>query len=371
MKRLWVGVGFLILSVTLAQNCRAGMVVQIQDPRYFQRQQEVIFPWAEVKLVTFEFELVGEGAEASAKQKARELHDRFLARIQNLQGGAIVTYVTPPGQRIENYRVEAEKVGQAQKAQMVLWGRIMLDSEQVPLINPRLMLVSAPPGVSAAYSRAIDRDVETVSVEGLIDAPVTELRVDFNTMKQDVAPLVSFLAGLARYYKGAAREGSAARPWLEGSVRDFSDYVRQTPEQQDSSALAQANLFIARACIRLAAAETARKQSHLARARSHAAEAARLNPYNPSVAVVQAVVAARENADPALIRTFLAKAVQLAPADADARINLAVFDGARGDVKNAVRQLDEAAFVQKSQGKAISPSVPILRGEFERMRTPR
>lgn len=363
MKK-WRDIVLLFLSFCPMAGVMAGEIVVVEDPRYFERQKQVIFPHAEVKLVAFEFETVGESE--SGKQRARELHSQFLSRIRDLRGGAIITYVTPPGQQIENYRVEAESVAIQQQAQMVLWGRILLDRSDVPLINARLMLIEAPPGVSATYSREAETDDgPLVRVKGVIDAPVTQTRVDFNTMEKDVMPLAWFLSGLARYYKGAAREGAQAGSWLRSCIDDFSSYIGQVSEELDRSALAQANLYLARAYIRLAEVEASGAPDLIEQAHTHASEAARLNPYDPSVPTVQAVVAVKRNADAATIRSHLAQAVRLAPADGNMRVNLAVMDGAAGKVEDALRHLDKASFIQKVQQNEPSPAIQQLREELQ------
>lgn len=354
---LWIALGWL-------NTAQAGMVVEVRDPRFFEQQQAVIFPKAEVKLVTFEFEAVGD--DQRGKQRAKELHNQFLAKIHDLHGGAIITFVTPPGQKIENYRVQAERVAKEQRAQMVLWGRIMVDRAGTPLINARLMLVEPPPGISADYNKLAELDPHSfpVGVRGVIDAPVTQWRVDFNTVENDVTPLALYLSGLARYYKGAVRGGGEAARWLNGSIADFKAYVAALPEGADRGALSQAHLYLARAYVRLADAEPARAAGHLNAARQQAGLAARLNPYDAAVPTAQAVIAARQGAPLTELRSKLAQAVSMAPADGNARVNLAVLDGAQGKVGEALRQLDNASFVQQAQQKAVPPAVDNLRQQL-------
>ncbi len=362
--RLWTGAWLALCCLSVA---RAGQIVEVQDPRYFESQQKVIFPNAEVKLVTFEFETVGD--DQGGKQRAKELHDQFLAKIHDLHGGAIITFVTPPGQKIESYRVQAEQVAKQQHAQMVLWGKILLDRGGTPLISARLLLIEAPPGISANYHGVIDEAaVDThgmpVGVRGVIDAPVTQLRMDFSTVENDVTALAYYLSGLARYYKAAAREGSQALRWLNSSIQDFKAYVERVPESADRGALSQAHLYLARAYVRLADVEQARSAAHLAVARGHAEQSAQLNPFDAGVPTVQAVIAARQGAPLADLRTLLIKAVSLAPADGNARVNLAMLSGAQGKVSEALRQLDNASFVQEAQNKAPLPSVKTLRQQL-------
>ena len=354
---LWIAIGWF-------NTAHAGMVVEMRDPRFFEQQQAVIFPKAEVKLVTFEFEAVGE--DQRGKERAKELHKQFLAKIHDLHGGAIITFVTPPGQKIENYRVQAERVAKEQRAQMVLWGRIMVDRAGTPLINARLMLVEPPPGISADYKKLAELESTRVPVDvrGVIDAPVTLWRIDFNTVENDIAPLTLYLSGLARYYKGAVRGGGEAARWLNGSVADFKAYVAALPEGADRGAVSQAHLYLARAYVRLADAEPARVADHLNAARRHAELAAQLNPYDAAVPTAQAVIAARQGAPLTELRGKLAQAVNMAPADGNARVNLAVLDGAQGKVSEALRQLDNASFVQKAQKKATLPAVDNLRRQL-------
>ena len=343
----------LLLAAGWCGAASAGVI--IDDPRYLQQQQAVIFPKAEVKLVAFEFEAVGN--DERGKQRAKELHDRFLAKIHDLHGGAIITFVTPPGQRIENYRVTAAEVAKQQKAQMVLWGRILADRGGASLINARLTLVEPPPGISANYSAG--------AVRGVIDAPVTQWRVDFSTLENDVTPIAYFLSGLARYYKAAVREGTQATRWLNSSIEDFKAYVTRVPEKTDAATLSQAHLYLARAHVRLAVAEPSRAAQRLDQARDHADQAARLNPYDASVPTVQAVIATQRRADPRVIRNFLARAVTLAPTDSNLRLNLAVVDSAQGNMKDAIRQLDNASLIYKAQDKQVSPEVQTLRKQLE------
>ncbi len=354
---LWIAIGWL-------NTAHAGMVVEMRDPRFFERQQAVIFPKAEVKLVTFEFEAVGD--DQRGKERAKELHKQFLAKIHDLHGGAIITFVTPPGQKIENYRVQAERVAKEQHAQMVLWGRIMVDRAGTPLINARLMLVEPPPGISADYKKLAELEANRVplDVRGVIDAPVTQWRIDFNTVENDIAPLTLYLSGLARYYKGAVRGGGEAARWLNGSVADFKAYIAALPEGADRGAASQAHLYLARAYVRLADAEPARVTDHLNAARRYAELAAQLNPYDAAVPTAQAVIAARRGAPLAELRSKLEQAVNMAPADGNARVNLAVLDGAQGKVGEALRQLDNASFVQKAQKKAALPAVDNLRRQL-------
>jgi tetratricopeptide (TPR) repeat protein len=337
------------------------MIVKVvKDPRFFERQQQVIFPKAEVKLITFEFETVGN--DELGKQRAKDLHDQFLANIQDLHGGAIVTFVTQPGEQIENYRVKAEEVAKQQNAQMVLWGRVLADRNGTALINARLMLIEMPPGISAEYVEApsLGSRGEPVEVRGVIDAPIMQRRIDFRTFENDVTPLAVFLSGLARYYKGAAREGDEARRWLTSSIDHFTSYVGRVTEKMDAAALSQAQLYLARAYVRLAVAEPSRAMERLELARKHAAEASRLNPYDAAVPPVRAVIAMRQRADLQSVRGYLATAARLAPGDSNARVNLAVLESADGKVTEALRQLEDANFLSQSLKQQPLPAVEKL-----------
>lgn len=358
---LWALAGVWVCGAA----AEAGIVVPLKDPRYFERQQQVIFPDAEVKLVAFEFEAVGN--DERGKERAKELHKEFLANINDVQGGAIITYVTVPGQRIENYRVNALEAAKQQKAQMVLWGRILADKGSSQLINARLMLVSPPPGVSADYVivAPASQGKTPVEVRGVIDAPVTQLRVDFNTVENDVTPLAFFLSGLARYYKGAVRQADEAKRWLRSSIDDFKRYVAEVPEKLDRAALSQANLYLSRAYIRLADADPQLASGSLRDAQAHAERAARLNPYDPAVPTVQAAIAVKQRANISTARGYLARAVELAPGDTNAHVNLAVIQSAEGNVAGAIGQLDKANFIQKVQKKELVPAVQKLRKQFE------
>lgn len=344
---------------------QAGDIITVKDPRFFEGQQRVIFPHAEVKLVTFEFEAVGDYDRG--KQRAKELHKEFLAKIHDLHGGAIITFVTAPGQTIENYRINAQNVAKQQQAQMVLWGRILAENDRAPLINARLMLVTPPPGVSAEYGKVAQLGEEKgpLEVQGVIDAPVTQSRVDFNTIEKDVAPLAYFLSGLARYYKGAVRQAGEAKRWLRSSINDFKAYVEQVPEELDRAALAQAYLYLARAYIRLADGDRRLASSFLHDAQVFAERAAKLNPYDANVPTVQAVISVKQHVNPSTTRAYLIHAVELAPADANARLNLAVMNSAEGKVGEAIRQIDNATFIQKTQNKEPLPAVGEFRKQLE------
>ena len=348
-----------LLGALWLTGTQAGEIVEVKDPRYFSQQQRVIFEKAEVKLVTFEFEALGN--DGQGKKIAKELHDKFLANIADLHGGAIITYVTPPGSRIENYRVAAEQVGRQQRAQMVLWGRVLADQARSPLISARLMLVELPPGISAEYS-GTDRNRNLTSqppveVQGVVDAPVVQSRINFGSVENDVTAIARFLSGLARYYKGAGRSGPEAKRWLEGSIDDFKEYLEKAAASRDAAALSQAHLYLARAYVRLSSTGVESATGDLKLAQTHAEQAARLNPYDGSIATAQAVIAARQRSDPGVIESYLERAARLSPTDSNARMNLAAIQSVHGKMKEAAQQIDQAGTILKAQKKSLSPVV--------------
>lgn len=366
-RALWLG--SCLCGLTAFQSAQAGMQVEVSDPRYFEHHHDVIFPSAEIKLVSFEFEAAG--GDETGKQRAKELHDQYLARIQGLPGAAVITYGTPPGQRIQNYRVEAEKVAREQHAQMALWGRILVDRSGRSLINARLSLIEPPPGITARYSRTVSEGpaVPPIRIDGLIDDHVSGRRIDFRTVENDVSSLAYFLSGLARYYKGAAAPNPQAAKWLKDSVAEFEEYARRVPETVDATALADAHIYVARACVRLADAEPASRETRLRQAEENAGLAARLDPNDSAVPTVQAVVAARKKAPPEVLRAHLTRAVTLAPGDSNARVNLAVLEGAEGRVDEALRLLDGAAFVHQTDAHQGLPDADALREQLMKVKS--
>jgi hypothetical protein len=352
----------LALCAVWPAALHAGQIVRVTDPRYFQRPQPVIFPGAEVKLVMFEFEAVS--GDKRGKERAKQLHDAFLHRIQNLSGGAVITYVTATGQSIANYRIEAEEVAKHQGAKMALWGRVFLDSQGRSLLAARLALIEPPPGIEASYSviaHAGGRGPPT-EVRGVINAPISQARIDFAPIEGDATVLATILSGLARYYKGATRQGPEAARWLTESVDAFNEYIARVPESADAATLAQANLYLARALVRLADARPQEAASALEAAEEHAATAARLNPYDASVPPVLAVVAQKRKATPETVRARLVNAVRLAPTDATARLNLAVLDVSMGRSDAALQTIEQAKSAQRIQRK----QEPVEQQQLER-----
>jgi len=333
---------------------RAGEVIRVTDPRYFQTAHPVVFPGAEIKLVQVQFE--GVPGDSNGKQITKQLHDAYLAQIQGLAGGAIVTYVIPDGQQVSSFRVEAEKVATQQIASMALWGRVVTDKSGETLVAARLSLVRTPPGVEARYQvmPSVGHGRAPAEVQGVIAAPVTQARIDFAPIRGDVMALVPFLSGLAYYYKGASREGADALPWLRQSANRLGSYVAQVPEAVDAAAVSQAHLFLARVFLRLARASPATASANLQEAGRHAADAARLNPYDASVPPVRAVVAQLAGGPGPVVRQFLADAVRLAPSDTTAQLNLAMVEAAMGHNDTALKTLNHAKDVARIQGKSES-----------------
>jgi hypothetical protein len=357
----------LSLTALICSPSTAGMIVEVRDPRQLQQQQQIIFPQAEVKVVAFEFESAG--TDERGKQQAKALHDQFLAKIQDVQGGAIVTYVAKPGEKIESYRVTAEQAARQQKAQIAVWGRVLVDAKGTMLTNMRVMLIDRPPGISAEYSNTSQLASRApVSTRGIIDAPVSQARIDFITIAGDISPLATFLSGLVRYYKGSARDGAVATGWLSGSIVDFQNYLAAVNEKTDVSAAAQAHLYLARAQVRLATIDKANSAVLLGKAKEHADKAAQLNAYSSEAPTVQAVIAAKMNAPVAVMHSYLSKAIAASPLDSTARVNAAVLDSAQGKIPDAVKQLNNAGVMYEVNGKAIPSSVTQLKEAISKQR---
>ena len=327
-----------------------------------------MFPNAQVKIVSFE--LLAVGGDQRGKQRARELHRDLLAKIQTISGAAIVTYVTPSGDRIANHRVDTVKVARDHKAQMALWGQVLADKSGKAFINARLALITVPPGIEASH--ALPSPATPGSQLGRIQAPVTDLMLDFNTLESDVQPLVTFVSGIARYYK-ANPSGSPSEQirWLKQSALEFETFVAQVPAGRDAARVADALVYQARGHVRLSALEKTRAVMHLQKAREQLERAARLDPYDPDVPAALAVVAVRQGRSAAEVQSVLVQAVTLAPADAQARLNLAVVQSARGDLKQAIRQVDDAQFVHKAQNGGDLKAARPLREELLRQQPQR
>ena len=213
MNRLCIRILTFAICLLSSPLSSGGLKIEIADPLFFERPHKVVFPWADVKIVTFEFQSAA--GTQNGKQKAKELHDLFLGQIQGLPGGAILTYVTPEGQRIENYRFKVRQVATEQKAQMGLWGRIFPDSSGTSLINVRLELIEPPTGIQASVKTAFRTREGKQPIQGFITDEITQTRIDFLTVAETkVDALADFLSGLAFYYKGAKSEGAIFRSSL-------------------------------------------------------------------------------------------------------------------------------------------------------------
>jgi hypothetical protein len=355
----------LAVAALTCLTSEAGEIVEVRDPRQLGQQQQIIFPLAEVKVVAFEFE--SQDADARGKQQAKALHDSFLANIRDVQGGAIVTYVATQGEKIDNYRVTAEQAARQQKAQIAVWGRVFVDAKGALLTNMRVMLIEPPPGISTEYSSmsmlATGAPIKTV---GVIDAPVSQTRIDFTTVAGDISPLAIFLSGLVRYYKGSVRDGATATRWLNTSIVDFQTYLASVDVKADSSAAAQAHLYSARAQVRLAAIDIANSGKLLAQAMGHADQAAQLNAYSAEAPTVQAVIAAKLKAPVATTHSYLSKAIRAAPLDSTARVNAAVLESAQGRLPNAAKQLNNASLMYELNEEKVPSAVTELKREVSR-----
>jgi hypothetical protein len=204
-------------------------------------------------------------------------------------------------------------------------------------------------------------------MRGVVEAPVLTERIDFNTV-DELSPLVRFLSGLARYYRGSGSEGAAAKSWLEDSISELTVFVDDPASAGDRDALAQAHLYMARAGVRLADVDPERRSSWLAQAAEHGAMAADLNPYAVEAPTLLAVIDVRRQAPVAQIRVSLVEAVRLDPGDSTARLNLAVFDGATGKIDDAVRQLDQAAETRRLIKQPAMPEIEEFKRQLEFLR---
>lgn len=346
---------FLLVCLLLPHGAAA---VELIDPRH--AKERGAGDGAAVKLVSMEFEAVG--SDPRAKQRAKDLHKEFLTRIQELRGRTVVSFVHPPGEKVDHFRKLAQGVAKREQAQMVLWGSILVDSDGTFLIRSRMMLNPPPPGVRTEYLKSPQIGAAGgTTVRGMIDAPVTQSRLDFGTMDNEILALVQFVSGVLRYYEATARAGGDAVPWLKGSIADFQSYLEVTSEKMDRSALSQARLYIARAYVRLADAEPAHAAEHLAAGGKEAGKAASLNPYTPDAPTLQAVISARTHVAFDQVEFYLARAARLAPTDANARVNLALVQSAQGKYADALHQLDQAAWVQQLQNQTPPPALLSLR----------
>lgn len=343
----------------------SGMQIELVDPLYFERPHEVIFPWADAKLVTFEFEAVA-GTEGG-KRRARELHDQFLSKIQGLPGGAILTFISPEGQRIENYRFTAAQAARQQKAQMSLWGRMFPDESGAALINVRLELIEPPNGIQAPYeSRIRMPEGQRQPVLGFITDEISQTRIDFLTVKETrIDALADFLSGLAFYYKGAKNSQSRARQLLQTSVQRLQQYVDKTRDQIDASAASVAHVYMARAKYHLSTLSPDERRPHLASAERHANLAIELNPYEPDPYTVLAVIhSAAGGGDPQKIADLLSKAVKLAPGSPTSSYNLALVNSGSGRLQAAIQRLEQVEYLQRQQEQATFKELQSLQNRL-------
>ncbi|MCW8921599.1 MAG: hypothetical protein OQK68_08940 [Sedimenticola sp.] len=347
MKRLTLCL-FVLFSGLFILTTRAGIQIEVVDPLYFEKKHEVIFPWADAKLVTFEFEAV-EGIEGG-KQRAKELHNQFLQKIQGLPGGAILTFLTPEGQRIENYRFTVKQAAQQQKAQMSLWGRMFPDKSGDSLINVRLVLVEPPNGIQAAFESRIEMPRGEQPIRGFINDEITQKRIDFLTVKEsNIAALADFLSGMAFYYKGAKKENSRAIQLLETAIRRLNSYIDNTLSQVDYSAASAAHLYIARAYFILADLEREKRKAHRLNAEQYATKAIDLNPYEPDPYTVLAVIRSATGHTTQEIAPLLKKAVLLAPGSLTASYNLALVNSGTGQLQDAIQRLEHVDYLQQQE----------------------
>jgi tetratricopeptide (TPR) repeat protein len=350
---------FAIIAVLLSAPAWSGMQIEIVDPLYFERSHEVIFPWADAKLVSFEFESVA-GIEGG-KKRAKELHDLFLGKIQGLPGGAVLTFLTPEGQRIENYRITARKAAEQQKAQMSLWGRMFPDKSGVSLINVRLELVEPPNGTQAPFEGrfGLERGKEQ-PIRGYIKDEVTQTRIDFLTVEEtNVGALAEFLSGLAFYYKGAKNDDARSKRLLQTSIDHLGKYIEQTRDRVDYSAASAANLYIARAYYRL---------SRMEKAMQHAKAAIELNPYESDPYTVLAVIKSARGGSAGEIEKLLAAAVSHAPGSPTANYNLALVKSGAGHLQDAIQRLEQVEYLQAQEKQLIYKDVGKLQDTLRTIR---
>ncbi|MCW8945731.1 MAG: hypothetical protein OQL27_13250 [Sedimenticola sp.] len=342
---------FILLSALIAPPAWTGMQIEMADPLYFEEQHEVIFPWADAKLITFEFEAV-EGIEGG-KQRAKELHDTFLRKIQGLPGGAILTFLTPEGQRIENYRITAKQAAQQQKAQMSLWGRMFPDPSGDSLINVRLGLVEPPNGIQTAYESRIEVARGEQPIRGHIKDEISQTRIDFLTVKEsNIAALADFLSGLAFYYKGAKDNNNRSKQLLRTAIQRLGDYIEKTSDQVDYSAASAAHVYIARAAYRLSEIEREKRRTHLLNAEKHGNIAIELNPYESDPYTVLAIIRTALSHSTKEINLLLKKAVSLDPGSLTASYNLALVNSGTGQLQDAIQRLEQVEYLQQQDQRS-------------------
>lgn len=350
-----LAVGTLLVA---ASPARSGEILTVTDPRAFEQPT---FPNAQVKIVTFEFTSVG--TDERGKERAKELHRELLDRIHDISSGAVVTFVTPPHRTIDSFKLDVEKVARAQDAQMALWGRVLVDSAGKSLVNARLALVVPPRGIEASYGKQVQPrpGIPPLQLRGSIRGPVAKGVLEFSSLESDVTPLATFVSGLMRYYRADQEKlARKAAPWLVRSAAELERYARETPEAGNASNLAAALLFAARAHVRLADAQPKQAAAQLAAAWANLERAGGLDPYDPAIPTAKAIVTILRGGSAEAVRPHLASAASLAPADSDARLNLALVESATGDISGAVKQAENSQFVHKAQrGTEYEPAAAV------------
>jgi hypothetical protein len=348
MKFFAIGL-LAIITLLRLDSVWSGMQIVIADPLYFEQTHEVIFPWADAKIVTFEFNSVAD--ILGGKERAKELHDQFLRNIQGLPGGAILTYLSREGQRIENYRFTAREEAKKQKAQMVLWGRMFPDESGASLINVRLELIEPPRGIQAKYESRIDTSTgQQQPIRGVISDEISQTRIDFLTVEEsNVGALADFLSGLAFYYKGAKKENARSKRLLRTAIERLGKYLNKTRNKIDYSAASAARLYIARAYYVLSSLENDKRRSHLTEAERHGKLAIELNPYESDPYTVMAVIRTAQSRNSEQIAELLTKAVARAPGSSTSSYNLALVRSGIGQFKNAIQRLEQVEYLQLQQ----------------------
>lgn len=360
----------ILLSAFYTLTINAAMQIEMADPLYFEKKHDVIFPWADAKLVTFEFEAV-EGIQGG-KQRAKELHDEFLKKIRGLPGGAILTYLTPEGQHIENYRFTAKQAAQQQKAQMSLWGRMFPGKSGDSLINVRLGLVEPPNGIQSAYESRIRMSRGEQPIRGYLNDEISQTRIDFLTVKEsNINALADFLSGMAFYYKGAKKENSRANQLLTTAIRRLSNYINSTRDAVDYSAASAAHLYIARAYFILSTLQQNMHSDFQRKAEQHAKKAVELNPYEPDPYTVLAIIRAALGHNNQAVAKLLKKAVTLAPGSTNASYNLALINSGTGQIDNAIQQLEQVEYLQKQQNLPTYKKLDTLQNKLRTIKSNR
>lgn len=357
-----------IITILLSTPVWSGMQIEIVDPLYFERPQKVIFPWADAKLVSFEFESVA-GIEGG-KQKAKELHDLFLSKIQGLPGGAVLTYLTPEGQRIENYRITARKAAEQQNAQMSLWGRMYPDESGGSLINVRLELVEPPNGIQTTFEGRINMlEGKERPIRGYIEDEITQTRIDFQTVEETkISVLAEFLSGLAFYYKGAKSDAARSKRLLQVAIDHLGNYIKQTSDRIDYSAASAAHLYSARAYFRLSRLESAQRTQHLGKSETHAKKAIELNPYESDPYTVLAVIQSARGKSTKDIEALLTKAVSNAPGNTTASYNLALVKSGAGNLNDAIKKLEQVEYLQMHEKQQTYKNVKDLQQDLRTLK---